>query len=116
MSPGAISFAVAGVLILAGIAAGAWADANFLRAWYYVLPVAAMLWVFVAGALAVPILGLLKLAKRSKIAYVLVLLTLGAAIGGGIGMANAVVVGGIIVGALTYAIAASIVVWRIHEN
>jgi len=116
MSPGAVAFTIAGVLIAGGLVAGTLEDAQFLKAWYYVLPVSVILWVFAGGALAIPTVGLLRLARRSKAAYILLLLTIGAVVGGGIGAANTVLIRGIIVGSLAYAITASIVVWGKHES
>src|SRR5262245_45513574 len=94
MSPVAIVGWAAGVGVAVALGAALWTEPQLREAWLWVVPLGAMAWIFVAAGLGLPALVLLKLVERSAAAYVLVITTIGVAIGAGIGIPNGTVIGG----------------------
>src|SRR5262245_42265544 len=102
MSPATVVIWASSVVVLLGLGAAAVTEPKFFDMWFWVVPLAAVMWIFVFVALAVPSILLLKLREWSAVAYIALLAAVGAAVGGGIGAANGAILGGIIVGTVVY--------------
>jgi hypothetical protein len=103
MSPITIVIWATSIAVAIGIGAAIWTEPEFsAHFWFWFPPLGAIAWIFIAAAIGFPAIAFLKLRERSKTAYVAAVLLVGVVLGGGIGAANAALLGGAIFGGLLY--------------
>ena len=116
MSPVAVVGWVASAGVAVALGAAVWTEPQLREASFWLLPLGAMAWIFVAAGLGIPALALLKLLERSTTLYVLLVTSIGVAIGAGVGIPNGAVIGGAISVGVLYALAAVGIVMTMEAN